>query len=423
MECQNNGLTCEFPAQKPRNRKAKSDAAVAEDAEAEANGDETAMKETNGDSAHAEAAQNGGLGADTGMSYSYREVSEQDHRRESAHDPIHGFHHQSSQLPYFQSASGLSLSQPDPLDNSSPRPQFDSAATLPGSSVHYPSYPVPSSTQAPEPRRQPQEPAPFRRNMTSQNNGGRDSNNSTINGISPRLTWAQNNHNNNEVSETTAAHVSPPSQHSHPNTRGSDTGIVPAHINIQDTTLLAEAASQQQQPYAPNSGMKRYRPNSGPKTTFQSSYSPQPNSQQGYKPPSVPPQRPTSAFQRPADKDSSMQSNSLHSRSSMSMSSTTQYGGHKTGDADGLLYKPSSFQSNGSGGHSASTSTGTYASSPAHAGLRPGQGVSGIRQDQHGYDQHIQNWQYVNQAAGGNGQGQRQQGYSWGMEDGWNSRH
>ncbi|TWU75518.1 ATP-dependent DNA helicase II subunit 1 [Metarhizium rileyi] len=93
----------------------------------EANDDDISMRGGNADQVNQETNQNDDdFDSDPGAPYSYPQVPGPELARDSGHDPIHGFHQQPAQLPYFQSASGLALPQPDPLDDASAS-QLDSA--------------------------------------------------------------------------------------------------------------------------------------------------------------------------------------------------------------------------------------------------------------------------------------------------------
>ncbi|KAK9436838.1 Zn(2)-C6 fungal-type DNA-binding domain protein [Metarhizium brunneum] len=467
-ECQDSQVECHYPPQPSRKPKQKSDALATDDADAdaeadddnvegeadetvmtEANANDTSMTETNANTGQQEAPQDDNdFSSDPGAPYSYPQIPGPDLVRDSAHDLAHSFHQQPTQAPYFQSASGLALPQPDPLDDA-PRSQLNNGMTLSESSAYYPSYPPPEPAPVTEPQREPEERQPVEPNIHTSNHRRQASNNTRTNTNTQKSSWAQQH--GNDMFIPTVSQASPLLQHGYPVSQSPDLAPAAAHINMEDAALLTHAATHNQS-YAPNSSMRIHRPTPPqPKSPFLPPYHSRSASQQSHRSSGMMPHSRSSAFQAPppppppaaaaaaADTHSNIRYNNVQSRSSIGGLPTARYGSSDGVDSSNKIgYKPYSYQKSGSSAgtsnhgyqsqsfHSTMKSSGMHGSLAAYAGLRPGQGTPGDRQDhrqgQHGqHGQHAQNWQGESQ---GNGFGQSQRhGYNWGMGEGWNQGH
>ncbi|KAG6007901.1 hypothetical protein E4U21_005379 [Claviceps maximensis] len=242
-------------------------------------------------------------------------------------DPVHGVHERPSSLPYFQTASGLSLPQPDPLDDV-PRSQLSADLTLPQSTVYYPMYnataptippTLPPNVEVPQEREETpyqQEPRASTVHQARPNSNG---------GAAASPAWGQSTH---LPAKTTAPHISPPIRNSTPKTKSPDQVAAALHRNqLQDAHLLAHAATSNQR-YTPNSSVKmQHIVNHTPanKSPFQPMYSSRSKSQQGNRDGSSVSQRPSSAFQLPPDPISNNNNNN-NNNTSTSTSSNNNIG-------------------------------------------------------------------------------------------------
>lgn len=401
-------------------------------------------------------------------------------------DPVHGVHERPSQLPYFQSASGLSLPQPDPLDEV-PRSLLNSDLALPQSTMYYPMYNATASATtsatatgtgtgtgsapaAATEYRHEREEVSFEQNTVGNtiHQARRDSNGARRSSAAASPAWGQST-NLPALAKTSTSHISPPIRHGLPKTQSPDQVAATLHrYQMQDAHLLAHAASNNQR-YTPNSSVKMHHhppvyQTSTNKSPFQPMYNPRSKSQQGHRGAESVPQRASSAFQVPPDPSSGSgsgsNSNLNHNTSNNNnntLSGLLSTGGHGSNrhsstanlsseQSNKIGYKPYSYQRSASSAHypsyqydgegtTAMTMTGAYQSLTAHSsswsdhrGQIPTNTTrSGYEQQAHqGHQQQQgQNWQGLGNPSQSDhtSQGQQRQGFDWGMHDGWNRGH
>ncbi|KAG5925623.1 hypothetical protein E4U42_004123 [Claviceps africana] len=271
-------------------------------------------------------------------------------------DPVHGVHERPSSLPYFQSASGLSLPQPDPLDEV-PRSHLSSGLALPQSTVYYPMYnatapSLPSAAEVPQER----EETPFQQETRAStvHQQARQSSHGGGGDVSSSSAWGQDT---GLPAKTATPQISPPIRHSTPKASSPDqVAAATLHRNqLQDAHLLAHAATSNQR-YTPNSSVKmQHIVNHTPanKSPFQPMYTSRSKSQQGHRDAASLSQRSSSAFQVPTDPLGNGSTNNNNNHTSNSNSSSNS----------------NSHNKNSSGNNNESTAAGTAADhQPNHVG-------------------------------------------------------
>lgn len=378
-------------------------------------------------------------------------------------DPVHGVHERPPQLPYFQSASGLSIPQPDPLDEV-PRSLLNSDLELPQSSMYFPMYTAPApatatstttgtgpgpgtgtgtaSAAATESQHEREE-VSFEQNPVANrtHQARRDSNDARRSIAAASPAWGQST-NLPALAKTSTSHISPPIRHGLPKTQQSPDQVAATlhRYQMQDAHLLAHAASNNQR-YTPNSSVKMHHhppvyQTSTNKSPFQPMYNPRSKSQQGHRGAESVPQRASSAFQVPPDPGSGSNLNhNTNNNNNNSLSGLLSTGGHGSNrhsstanlsseQTNKIGYKPYSYQRSTSSAHypsyqydgegtTAMTMAGAYQSLTAHSSSWSDHGGqiptnttrSGYEQQAH---QGHQQQQHQHQQ-----QQQQQQGQNW----------
>lgn len=143
-ECQNGSFTCEYPVEKPRKKKkTKSDAIVVDEDGDEGMEDTEDFETADVDETMHDEPEQADQQQDTEQHHVEQQPQEPDDYQYpqvpdtavSHHAPLH-IQEPPTQLPYFQSAPGLALPQPDPLEDVSHRHAVDPAR------LHLPTPPM-----------------------------------------------------------------------------------------------------------------------------------------------------------------------------------------------------------------------------------------------------------------------------------------
>ncbi|GAO15768.1 hypothetical protein UVI_02043080 [Ustilaginoidea virens] len=331
-------ISCEYPPQKPRKKKTKTDAPAADDVvnadgddggDGDGTPDETLMTEAHEENTQVEQFaeprseedfQRYGDGyysypqvpadADAGQDViqdaqdavqdevqraGQVEAPSEPNQNEQEHQPP------PTSLPYFQTPSGFSLPQPDPLDDP-PRPLLHSSLALPDSTVYFPPYQpataTPAQQEAPPAHdsqsqgrdhhaAQPHAPSSHGNHARQTPNAVGKSDSGSRDGTTSS-TWNQQHTYSLPPPVRSTTHLSPLSQPALAGSQSPDvatTAILNTNhgVQMQDVLLLAHATSAHNQRYTPNSGVKMHHPAAAatPKQSPQPAYVQRSESQPG----------------------------------------------------------------------------------------------------------------------------------------------